>query len=425
MKNVVASLTTREYALNTLAKLTTRFSEETQETLTRLISTYKTSIHLELQQRSCEYGQLTGNKHKPIRSNVLGRMPIPKNVKKKTTEEKSDTSIRSIGQSPTPGDRRGSPKSNERKVVDVTEKALKTNGVREDEQDNEVEEEEEPVKPVEKVKPKKQPKTTEKEKEPQKSEPPPKQESSGIFDLDIFGPGPSSPTKTTTTAPPTTQPSNIVSDLDLLGDIFSGTGIQQSQFTLPVNKSSSTLSPTQTHPTPSNPIPSFLPQTNNPSSSPFDALDFSAPTPQPQPIPSHPSIFRNSFPSMPPTSNSGGIEKLAPVVVFQEAPLTLTFQSDRKMGNASYLRVTAIFNNTSNSEFTDFDFQVAVPMFVELNMEPPSGRTLTAQSPIYQSLTLIHKEPDNPKKKLKIRVKMAYKVNGAPAEHTSQIGKFF
>jgi len=242
----------------------------------------------------------------------------------------------------------------------------------------------------------------------------------GLF----FGSAPISQPKTTSTAP--SQPSTT--DLDLLGDIFSGTGIQQSQFTLPVNKTSLPLSsPTTTHTNPT-PIPSNLS-----SSSPFDALDFSAP-PTVSTLPpsltvsnSNPTaLFPTSFPSsLPLPTTTGGVERLAPLVVFQESNLTVTFQSERKFGNAGYLRVLASFTNNSGLEFTEFDFQVAVPMFVELQMEPATGRTLTAQTPVHQYLTLLHRDPDNPKKKLKIRVRMAYKVNGVPTEHTSQIGKFF
>jgi len=238
---------------------------------------------------------------------------------------------------------------------------------------------------------------------------------------DIFGSGPISQPKTTSTAP--SQPSTT--DLDLLGDIFSGTGIQQSQFTLPVNKTSLPLSsPTTTHTNPT-PIPSNLS-----SLSPFDALDFSAP-PTVSTLPltvsnSNPTPLFTSFPSsLPPPTTTGGVERLAPLVVFQESTLTATFQSERKLGNAGYLRVLASFTNNGGLEFTEFDFQVAVPMFVELQMEPATGRTLTAQTPIHQYLILIHRDPDNPKKKLKIRVRMAYKANGVPTEHTAQIGKFF
>jgi AP-1 complex subunit gamma-1 len=402
MKSVVASLTTREYALNALAKLTTRFSEETQERLTKLIGTYKTSIHLELQQRSCEYTALSGGKHKAIRANVVGRMPIPKNIKKKPISDEKTPSETS-GSTPVTsvGSPKASPKKVERKLD--SEKAKKTNGVKET--DEEEDDDETPEEHVEKPKPsKKQPRSAPAEKE---KEPPKPTAEPNIFDLDIFNPGspqPQSPPKGSGSGSGATNND----PLNLLDDIFIGTGLPQSHYVIPQQQKQQS------------------PPIQQQASPDFSILDFSSPpTSTPSPFIPQPT-FSSPVPSFtPPPVSTPGADALLPVVVFQESSLTVAFQSERKTGNPGYLRVIATFTNSSNAEFTDFDFQVAVPQFVTLQMEPASGRVLTSHTPITQALVLIHKEPDNPKKKLKIRVKMAYSVQGTPAEHTAQIQKFW
>uniref|UniRef100_A0A915I632 GAE domain-containing protein n=1 Tax=Romanomermis culicivorax TaxID=13658 RepID=A0A915I632_ROMCU len=67
--------TTKQYALTSAAKLSARFSTEQNEALKRLIQVHSTSVNLELQQRSVEFGQLFNNKEK-LRHDLLERMPV-------------------------------------------------------------------------------------------------------------------------------------------------------------------------------------------------------------------------------------------------------------------------------------------------------------------------------------------------------------
>lgn len=90
----IATHVTREYALNALVKLSAHFEEE-QASLRELLGSYRTSMSLELQQRSCEYFALAGPDMSGIRSGVVARMPVMKKKKAAgaaVVEEKEDDS---------------------------------------------------------------------------------------------------------------------------------------------------------------------------------------------------------------------------------------------------------------------------------------------------------------------------------------------
>ena len=73
MKSHLATPTTKSFVLTTLAKLTSRFGDEHKPPIEELISSFQTSMNLELQQRSVEYSALL--RLDSIRSGVLERMP--------------------------------------------------------------------------------------------------------------------------------------------------------------------------------------------------------------------------------------------------------------------------------------------------------------------------------------------------------------
>jgi len=73
LRNSVTSAITRQYALTALLKLSSRFSHSSISRIRDIISHFKSSIHVELQQRSCEYLQMF--QWEQIRPQVLERMP--------------------------------------------------------------------------------------------------------------------------------------------------------------------------------------------------------------------------------------------------------------------------------------------------------------------------------------------------------------
>eukprot|EP01111_Echinosteliopsis_oligospora_P011184 TRINITY_DN3628_c0_g1_i1.p1 TRINITY_DN3628_c0_g1~~TRINITY_DN3628_c0_g1_i1.p1 ORF type:complete len:863 (-),score=268.97 TRINITY_DN3628_c0_g1_i1:49-2637(-) len=73
LRDPLTTTSTKQYGLTALMKLTSRFSTQHVQRIKNTIDTYKSSIHVELQQRSCEYSQLF--KWDQIRPGVLDRMP--------------------------------------------------------------------------------------------------------------------------------------------------------------------------------------------------------------------------------------------------------------------------------------------------------------------------------------------------------------
>merc|ERR1719182_622391 len=61
--------------MTALLKLSTRFSTATKR-VARLIKTFKHSLGLELQQRSCEYSMVLSDQFTDIRPAVLAPMPL-------------------------------------------------------------------------------------------------------------------------------------------------------------------------------------------------------------------------------------------------------------------------------------------------------------------------------------------------------------
>merc|ERR1719201_2950424 len=71
--------------MTALLKLSTRFSTATKR-VARLIKTFKQSLGLELQQRSCEYSMVLSDQFTDIRPAVLAPMPL---ATPKTTNQAS------------------------------------------------------------------------------------------------------------------------------------------------------------------------------------------------------------------------------------------------------------------------------------------------------------------------------------------------
>jgi hypothetical protein len=67
---------TRAFVLNAWMKLSVRFSAQSKERIGQLIAPFQSSMSLELQQRSTEYGVLLGTQWDGLRSNLLDKMPV-------------------------------------------------------------------------------------------------------------------------------------------------------------------------------------------------------------------------------------------------------------------------------------------------------------------------------------------------------------
>ncbi|CAF4485301.1 unnamed protein product, partial [Rotaria magnacalcarata] len=70
----ISTLITREYAINALMKLSTRFPS-CSDRIQSIMTYYACNMNLELQTRAVEYTSLF-TKHNPIRSSIVERMPV-------------------------------------------------------------------------------------------------------------------------------------------------------------------------------------------------------------------------------------------------------------------------------------------------------------------------------------------------------------
>lgn len=127
-RHMDSTLTTKEYVLNALIKLSGKFADEPLEKIKKIIHSYKSSMALELQQRSCEYSVLATMDE--IRVGVVGRMPVLPKKKKKSKG-------RPMPSSP---DRRGKSKGGEESADDTSSESGSSEGESESEEEEEEEE---------------------------------------------------------------------------------------------------------------------------------------------------------------------------------------------------------------------------------------------------------------------------------------------
>mmetsp|Transcript_4683 Transcript_4683/g.9027 ORF Transcript_4683/g.9027 Transcript_4683/m.9027 type:complete len:878 (-) Transcript_4683:184-2817(-) len=81
MKSITTTNSTKEILLTTLIKLAVRFSQE-RSRIKKMVGTYRGSLSLELQARSCEYYALMSSSMDGVRDEVVARMPVLAKKKK-------------------------------------------------------------------------------------------------------------------------------------------------------------------------------------------------------------------------------------------------------------------------------------------------------------------------------------------------------
>jgi hypothetical protein len=187
-------------------------------------------------------------------------------------------------------------------------------------------------------------------------------------------------------------------DLDILSELFapgSGSGNGNS------NTSNAGVSMTNLNTTPLDNSNSGL------SSLPFNVFDSPAPKPA--------------------ANTSTSTSKYPAAVVYESKTLSVKFAYDVHPSTPEVMEVTALFSNSGNAAMVNFDFQVAVPKFIVLKMQPPSSTTLNAgagiASPaVTQSIRL--ENTLHGKKKIMIKVRLNYQQNGQSIVEDTQISQF-
>jgi AP-1 complex subunit gamma-1 len=164
--------------------------------------------------------------------------------------------------------------------------------------------------------------------------------------------------------------------------------------------------------TPSKPAP-----TNQKSPSPLDLIsELSIGTgPSIQPTPSNPT---SPLSPILPTPLNG---PLPPFVAFQKNGLTITFNVIKQASTPNVTAVTAAFSNSNSDSLNNFDFKIAVPKYVKLQVNPPSGNVVPASNSgsvtqSFKLLNTLHGE-----KPLVIKTKIDYQLSGLPVSEIADI----
>jgi hypothetical protein len=136
--------------------------------------------------------------------------------------------------------------------------------------------------------------------------------------------------------------------------------------------------------------PSVVPQTKAPAASASAGHDLLG------------DLLGGGSPAPAPSSGSS-------FVAFSKNNCVITFQPKKEA--ADRVSCTAVVTTTGSFPLSNFDFKIAVPGYLALQLAPPSGTTVQPGGQITQSFVLQNKEVGKPYL-IKVRVEFA----GFPAE---------
>ena len=404
--NKDATLLTKEYLLMALIKLSSRLqSAEVRSELTALVATYESSRHVELQQRSVEYVQLSAEDKTKLRNGLVGRMPVPTKPTKKQRENEAKEQEEERKKA---AREKSSGKKKKKKVETSEEEEEEESEVEseeseegsEEEETEEEEEEDDETKKKQAEVPKPNGKVVKKSGAKQQQ---------NLFDTDFFARNAATSTSPTPSVPfsqsPTPRPAVTV---DLLSDIF-GSAAATAAMQRPPPQAADL--------------------------DPFAALNATSPTAASQPLSTaaqpaatQPSAGAGFFPSAAaasPAAASANSQTFPPATVFDKDGLSITFLYSRNPATPATLNVTALFSNRTAAEFTAFDFQVAVAKnAVTLTMQPASSSVVPPSSEQRVRQELVLHNSMYGQKKLVIRVRISYTTDGRQVVETATIGQF-
>lgn len=382
-----ADNTTRSFLLNAFVKLSVRLSPAVRPKICELVGQFKTSLSLELQQRSLEYTSILNGRWDGIRSNVLSTMPhIDESVLRRRRAVLDDDSSPTKGRS-------------------YATNSLSTNDIS-------------------------VPKASGTAAAP------------SLLDLDdIFGLSSSS-----TPAPVATQSggggafgtgafgqsSSAVSTakpsggahLDLLSDIFSTTTISPS-VSAPVNAFD-----------PFAPQPQLQPvqqSFNGSGMNGYSGINSTFPPAQPPVNNNNNSMLMIGFPpaqsmtppAVVPTFASAAPTPLgmgspvgmgpAPIIAHEKDGFKVLIEMWKPIPSApANTQLLCKYSNTTGYPITDFVFQAAVPKYLKLEMSPPTSAIIPANSNGTVTQELKVNNSVQGEKPIMLKLKILYKLNGHP-----------
>ncbi|XP_013379308.1 AP-1 complex subunit gamma-1 isoform X2 [Lingula anatina] len=308
-----STLTSKEYVITAILKLSTRFSS-TQPKIQKLIAFYNRSTSVELQQRSVEYSTLFSTQDQ-MRSGLLEKMPVMEKTR-------------------------------------VDEPMLANGGEKEDDLLNGG-----AASPA-----------------TQTQQP---TESQNI--LDILG-GPSTATPAQPAQPPKSTGGEL---LDLLGDIdMSGSSAG---------------------------APPPMMMGGPPLMDGLMGMPAAAPNPLLDMMGSQPLV-------------NGNENSIPDIVGFEKDGLSLNFSFEKAPPPSTVTTMTVTATNSSPNPLLEFVFQAAVPKSFQLQMLSPSGNIVPPSNS--GSVTQIVKVNNPQKQPIRMRLRMAYTVNGVPVTEQGEVSNF-
>eukprot|EP01116_Phalansterium_solitarium_P022013 TRINITY_DN7106_c0_g1_i1.p1 TRINITY_DN7106_c0_g1~~TRINITY_DN7106_c0_g1_i1.p1 ORF type:complete len:812 (+),score=368.44 TRINITY_DN7106_c0_g1_i1:73-2508(+) len=106
-------------------------------------------------------------------------------------------------------------------------------------------------------------------------------------------------------------------------------------------------------------------------------------------------------------------------VAYQRNGITINFNVLTNPAQPNMHIVNATFVSSLPTAVQNFDFKAAVPKYVKLQVNPPTGTTLLPGAPVTQQVKLLNQEHGS--KPLLMKLKLDYVVNGAPASEMADV----
>mmetsp|Transcript_3329 Transcript_3329/g.5900 ORF Transcript_3329/g.5900 Transcript_3329/m.5900 type:complete len:272 (-) Transcript_3329:347-1162(-) len=131
-----------------------------------------------------------------------------------------------------------------------------------------------------------------------------------------------------------------------------------------------------------------------------------------------------SLPTAPMMPSAAIPTNFPPIIAYEKGGLRVKFEFTKQPGNPSLTAINIVHENTSPIPMNNFLFQAAVPKYIKLQMQPPSGSVLppNCSGVVTQQLRLqntLHGE-----KTLLMKVKIDYEYNGVPVSEQADIANF-
>uniref|UniRef100_A0A7S2S4J2 AP-1 complex subunit gamma n=1 Tax=Mucochytrium quahogii TaxID=96639 RepID=A0A7S2S4J2_9STRA len=145
--------------------------------------------------------------------------------------------------------------------------------------------------------------------------------------------------------------------------------------------------------------------------------------PAPAAAPAVPSSGGDDLLGMFGGSSTPAAETFPPLVAYNQNNVNVTMNFARGPESKQVV-VTAVYSNTGGVEISNFVFQAAVPKFISLKMEPPSGDTLPpfGTGQVQQRINLVNSMQGS--KDIIMKVKIAYTANGENVVQQATVSGF-